>query len=58
MKSSIYEHFMLMKSVALSDGLGFKPITMLRDTGSAQTLMLITVLLLSNESHTGANVLL
>ncbi len=31
---------------------------MLRDTGSAQTLMLSSVLPLSNDSYTGANVLL
>lgn len=44
--------------VALSNDSNFKPIVMLKDTGSAQSLVLDSVLPFSSQSYTGTDVLI
>uniref|UniRef100_A0A8C2FDI9 SCAN box domain-containing protein n=1 Tax=Cyprinus carpio TaxID=7962 RepID=A0A8C2FDI9_CYPCA len=58
LKSKVYEPFILNGSVSLSVGSDYKPIQMLRDTGSAQSLILKSALSFSSESYTGESVLI
>lgn len=57
-KTAGYEPFMLQGWVAYSADNIFKSVTALRDIGAAQSLMLAGTLPLSNETYTGADVIL
>ncbi len=57
--SSTFESFLQTCTVALPDGSSDpRPIVMLRDTGSAQSIILESMLPFSSKSYTGNNVLI
>lgn len=56
--SSAFESFLQAYTVALVDGSDSKQIVMLRDTGSAQSLIRENTLPFSSKSYTGNNVLI
>ncbi len=53
-----FDPFIMESAVALSNDSDFKSIVMLRDTGSAQSLILESVLAFSSQSYTGTDVLI
>ncbi len=53
-----FDPFIMESAVALSNDSKFKSIVMLRDTGSAQSLILESVLPFSSQSYTGTEVLI
>ncbi|KAL0172150.1 hypothetical protein M9458_032461, partial [Cirrhinus mrigala] len=55
---SAFDSFLQTCTVALPDGSDFRPIVMLRDTGSAQSIILESTLPFSSKSYTGNNVLI